>query len=94
MARNRPITYIAVIAAFIFFYSYLQFPATPTSSSPSPYNHGGEGRSFAGSGKGGGKGVDGGGVYHVSADTIHGEVIMPKLGNETLKYEISACLLE
>ncbi|KAF3940180.1 hypothetical protein ABW19_dt0202966 [Dactylella cylindrospora] len=83
MARNRPITYIAIIAAFIFFYSYLQFPSS--SSSPSPYNSGTPGRSSAG---GHHKGGGDDGSYHVSSELIHGDVIMPKLGNETVKQEL------
>ncbi|EPS41726.1 hypothetical protein H072_4376 [Dactylellina haptotyla CBS 200.50] len=85
MARNRPITFIAVIAAFIFFYSYLLFPSS-SSGTASPYSTPEQGYSSA---KGLHKdGKDKIGPFHVSSDTIHGEVIMPKLGNETIKAEL------
>ncbi|KAF3912177.1 hypothetical protein ABW21_db0207341 [Orbilia brochopaga] len=89
MARNKPITYIAAIAVFIFLYSYLVFPSSSTRASPfsSPA---GQGYSSAGGHHGKG-GHEGGGIadaIHVSKETVQGGVIMPKLGNETIKAEL------
>lgn len=79
MARNRPLAYVAIIIAFIFFYSYLQFPGTSTTSRPeSPYD---TGKSPAGGYHGGTKLSP----VKVDSGTVHGDVIMPKLGNETIK---------
>ncbi|KAF3916791.1 hypothetical protein ABW20_dc0108333 [Dactylellina cionopaga] len=101
MARNRPVTYIAIIAAFIFFYSYLLFPSSP-SSSASPYNAPEQGYSSAKGRHGSNdddtektaKGAGGLGLPHISSETIHGEVIMPKLGNETLNASHFRLLLQ
>ncbi|KAK6362879.1 hypothetical protein TWF730_000332 [Orbilia blumenaviensis] len=103
MSRNRPITYIAIIVTFIFFYSYLLFPSssssstrTPTSPYNSPEQQGFSPASSRGSrshsshhdddGSSGGGGA--GGVFHGPVMNGPGEVIMPKLGNETIKQEL------
>ncbi|KAK6538150.1 hypothetical protein TWF694_011032 [Orbilia ellipsospora] len=97
LARNRPITYIAIIAIFIFFYSYLVFPSSSSGGNDpasSPFDSSGQGHSSAKGHHGGGTKVydigsmKKGDGFHVSPETIHGEVIMPKLGNETIKAEL------
>ncbi|KAK6516384.1 hypothetical protein TWF506_006293 [Arthrobotrys conoides] len=102
MSRNRPITYIAIIAAFIFFYSYLLFPSSSSSRPSSPYNSpeqsysssssssssSGGSSSWKGKGDGVLDGSGGGGVFRTPPMHAPGEVIMPKLGNETIKQEL------
>ncbi|KAF3315496.1 hypothetical protein TWF173_003414 [Orbilia oligospora] len=90
MSRNRPITYVAIIAAFIFFYSYLLFPSS-SSRSASPYNSPEQSSSSSWKGKGDGlsdSSSGGGGVFRTPPMNAPGEVIMPKLGNETIKQEL------
>ncbi|KAK6509108.1 hypothetical protein TWF481_003871 [Arthrobotrys musiformis] len=74
MTRTRPITYIAIILAFVFFYSYVLLPSHPTSS---PYNSPEKSASWKGDG-----------VFKTPSIHAPGEVIMPKLGNETIKQEL------
>ncbi|KAK6344049.1 hypothetical protein TWF696_007696 [Orbilia brochopaga] len=95
MARNKPVTYIAVLAVFIFLYSYLVFPSASSRASPfsSPAEQGyssADGHRSHGKSSGSGGGLSGGiaGAVHVSKETIQGGVIMPKLGNETIKAEL------
>ncbi|KAF3159418.1 hypothetical protein EYR41_002849 [Orbilia oligospora] len=88
MSRNRPITYIAIIAAFIFFYSYLLFPSS-SSRPASPYNSPEQSSSsWKGKGDGLSDSSGGGGVFRTPPMNAPGEVIMPKLGNETIKQEL------
>ncbi|KAK6536106.1 hypothetical protein TWF281_000352 [Arthrobotrys megalospora] len=102
MSRNRPITYIAIIAAFIFFYSYLLFPSSSSARTSSPYSspeqsysssHSKSGgssshQSHHGAGGSGNGGLTNGGTFHTPPMHGPGEVIMPKLGNETIKQEL------
>ncbi|KAJ6259868.1 hypothetical protein Dda_5512 [Drechslerella dactyloides] len=99
MARNKPVTYIAFLAVFIFLYSYLVFPSSSSRASPfsSPAEQGTSkatehrgrfGKSSSSGGDGGGFIGGIAGALHVSKETIQGGVIMPKLGNETIKAEL------
>ncbi|KAF3926409.1 hypothetical protein AA313_de0204995 [Arthrobotrys entomopaga] len=94
LARNRPITFIAIMAVFIFFYSYLFFPSSSrsNSASSSPFSSPEQSHSSAKGHHGGG--MSKGGAFHVSTETIHGEVIMPKLGNETINASHFRILLQ
>ncbi|RVD81039.1 uncharacterized protein DFL_008917 [Arthrobotrys flagrans] len=87
MSRNRPITYIAIIAAFIFFYSYLLFPSS-SSRTASPY--GSPEQSYSSSSSSSSSWKKGDGLSGFRTPEMHapGEVIMPKLGNETIKQEL------